>query len=329
MVCKVKKFILIYSIIEISFLTLRQTILVFFMSDFRLKVFRSAARHLSFTKAAEELCLSQPSVTRHVRELETEYGVRLFERTGGRLLLTQAGEHMMQYVERILETYTNLEYEMKQLSGEGGGVLRLGASTTIAQYVLPKAVALFAQKREKVAVQLHNANTEEVEKALLAHEIDLGFVEGGSRQRILNYQPMMKDELVAVVRAGAMGRIPEELSPEELAKYPLVLREPGSGTREVLLAALQKAGVPTDDLQVRMQLGSSESIKGYLLHADAIGFVSVRAVRQELAAGVFRLVEINGLELERSFSMVALHGTQSGLAADFAHFLQQNIRQFL
>ena len=184
------------------------------MSDFRLKVFRSAARHLSFTKASEELYVSQPSVTRHIRELETEYGQRLFERTGGRLLLTQAGVRMLEHVERILEAYSALEYEMKKISGESGGTLRLGASTTIAQYVLPRALALFSQDRRQTSIYLRNGNTEEIEQALLAHEIDLGLVEGGSRQRVLNYIPFMKDELVAVVRTHNRLNLPEVTNEE-------------------------------------------------------------------------------------------------------------------
>lgn len=243
------------------------------MSDFRLKVFRSAARHLSFTKASEELYVSQPSVTRHIRELETEYGQRLFERTGGRLLLTLAGERMLEHVERILEAYSALDYEMKKMSGTQGGTLRIGASTTIAQYVLPQALALFSEKHSQASIYLRNGNTEEIEQALLTHEIDLGLVEGGSRQRVLSYIPFMKDELVVVVRTHNGLDLPEELSVADLVAYPLVLREQGSGTLDVLAAALQAHGIPLTQLQSYVHLGSTESIKRFLQYTDSIGFL--------------------------------------------------------
>lgn len=299
------------------------------MSDFRLKVFRSAARHLSFTKASEELYVSQPSVTRHIRELETEYGQRLFERTGGRLLLTHAGERMLEHVERILEAYSALEYEMKKISGESGGALRIGASTTIAQYVLPQALALFSKDRLHSSIYLRNGNTEEIEQALLAHEIDLGLVEGGSRQRVLNYIPFMKDELVAVVRTDNRLHLPDELSVADLAAYPLVLREQGSGTLDVLSAALMAHGIPLSSLHSYVHLGSTESIKRFLLYTDSIGFVSIRAVRDELAAGTLRLIEVHDLTLCREFSVVSRQGNQSGLSADFVDFLMKNVRLFM
>lgn len=299
------------------------------MSDFRLKVFRSAARHLSFTKASEELYVSQPSVTRHIRELETEYGQRLFERTGGRLLLTQAGVRMLEHVERILEAYSALEYEMKKISGESGGTLRLGASTTIAQYVLPRALALFSQDRRQTSIYLRNGNTEEIEQALLAHEIDLGLVEGGSRQRVLNYIPFMKDELVAVVRTHNRLNLPEELTVADLASYPLVLREQGSGTLDVLSAALMAHGIPLSSLHSYVHLGSTESIKRFLLYTDSIGFVSIRAVRDELASGLLRLIEVRDLTLCREFSVVSRQGNQAGPSADFVNFLMKNVRLFM
>lgn len=296
------------------------------MSDFRLKVFRSAARHLSFTKASEELYVSQPSVTRHIRELETEYGQRLFERTGGRLLLTLAGERMLEHVERILEAYSALDYEMKKMSGTQGGTLRIGASTTIAQYVLPQALALFSEKHSQASIYLRNGNTEEIEQALLTHEIDLGLVEGGSRQRVLSYIPFMKDEIVVVVRTHNGLDLPEELSVADLAAYPLVLREQGSGTLDVLAAALQAHGIPMTQLQSYVHLGSTESIKRFLQYTDSIGFLSIRAVRDELASGVLKLIEVHDLPLTREFSVVTRQGMQSGLSADFVDFLMKNVR---
>ena len=136
------------------------------MSDFRLKVFCCVARNLSYTKAAQELFISQPAITKHVQELETQYKVRLFERLGTRIALTDAGKLLFDRSEQILEDYNRLAYEMSLLQGEYTGELRLGASTTIAQYVLPPLLAQFTSKFPKVKVSMLNGNTRDIEQAL-------------------------------------------------------------------------------------------------------------------------------------------------------------------
>lgn len=148
------------------------------MSDFRLRVFSSVAKNLSFTKASQELFISQPAITKHIQELETMYQTRLFERMGNKILLTDAGRLLLEHCEKILEDYGRLEYEMNLLRNEHTGELRLGASTTIAQYVLPPLLARFIEKFPQVSLSLFSGNSSEVEKALQEHRIDLALVEG-------------------------------------------------------------------------------------------------------------------------------------------------------
>lgn len=143
------------------------------MSDFRLRVFSSVAKNLSFTKASQELFISQPAITKHIQELETMYQTRLFERMGNKILLTDAGRLLLEHCEKILEDYGRLEYEMNLLRNEHTGELRLGASTTIAQYVLPPLLARFIEKFPQVSLSLFSGNSSEVEKALQEHRIDL------------------------------------------------------------------------------------------------------------------------------------------------------------
>ena len=152
------------------------------MSDFRLRVFSSVAKNLSFTKASQELFISQPAITKHIQELETMYQTRLFERMGNKILLTDAGRLLLEHCEKILEDYGRLEYEMNLLRNEHTGELRLGASTTIAQYVLPPLLARFIEKFPQVSLSLFSGNSSEVEKALQEHRIDLALVEGNTRQ---------------------------------------------------------------------------------------------------------------------------------------------------
>ena len=165
------------------------------MSDFRLKVFRSVAKNLSFTKASQELFVSQPAITKHIQELEAAYQTRLFDRQGSRISLTESGHLLLEHCERILEDYKRLEYEMHLLHNEYTGGLKLGASTTIAQYVLPPLLASFIGKFPQVSLSLLNGNSREIEAALQEHRIDLGFVEGVFRLPNIRYTTFLEDEL--------------------------------------------------------------------------------------------------------------------------------------
>lgn len=290
------------------------------MDDFRLKVFRSVAKNLSFTKASQELFVSQPAITKHIQELEGMYQARLFERQGGRVSLTDAGRLLLKHCERILDDYKQLDYEMHLRRGEYIGSLRLGASTTIAQYVLPPLLAQFASRYPQVELSLLNGNSREVENALQEHRIDLGLVEGVSRLPGLKYSRFLDDELVAVARGSYASALGEEIAPEALAAVPLVLRERGSGTLDVFERALACHGLKLSSLRVLMYLGSTESIKLFLEHADCLGIVSVRSVRRELAAGVLRVVELRGMPMLREFSFVRPQGGEGGLAQLFIRF---------
>lgn len=297
------------------------------MSDFRLKVFQSVAKNLSFTKASQELFVSQPAITKHVQELETTYQTRLFDRQGSRICLTESGKLLLEHCERILEDYKRLEYEMHLLHNEYTGELKLGASTTIAQYVLPPLLGNFISKFPQVSLSLMNGNTRDIEIALQEHHIDLGLVEGVFRLPNLKYTNFLEDELVAVIRTGSNLSVEEEITPEELMKMPLVLRERGSGTLDVFERALQQHNIKLSSLQVLMYLGSTESIKLFLEHTDCLGIVSVRSITRELYSGKLRVVEIKGMPMNRDFSFAQPQGQESGLAQIFMQFAMHHNSQ--
>lgn len=290
------------------------------MSDFRLKVFQSVAKNLSFTKASQELFVSQPAITKHIQELETCYQTRLFDRQGNKISLTEAGKLLLEHSERILEDYKRLEYEMHLLHNEYTGELKLGASTTLAQYVLPPLLASFIGKFPQVNLSLLNGNSRGIEAALQEHRIDLGLVEGIIRLPNLKYTTFLQDELVAVVRIGSKLSLPDEIAPEDLPHIPLVLRERGSGTLDVFERALSKHNLKLSSLRVRMYLGSTESIKLFLEHTDCMGIVSIRSVDRELLAGQLRVIEIKGMSMLREFNFVQLQGQESGLSQVFMQF---------
>jgi DNA-binding transcriptional LysR family regulator len=294
------------------------------MLDFRLKVFYTVAKRLNFTRAAAELFISQPAVTKHIKELEAHYKTTLFERSGNKKIeLTAAGKVFLAYAEQLISVYGELEYDMNLLNKEHGGVLRIGASTTVAQYILPKVLALFHKKFSSVNVQLQTGNTEDIEQALLAKEIEIGIIEGSSRSTQISYEPYMRDELVLVAASTNTKIKKDTLKPEELINYPFLLREPGSGTREVLGIALAKHNIKFSDLKMEMQLGGTESIKSYLGHSDCLAFVSVYAILKELRDNELRIIDVKGLNIERPFHFILQHGQPSSLAELFIRFAKK------
>ncbi len=224
------------------------------MFDFRLQVFHTVAKRLNFTKAAEELFITQPAVTKHIRLIESHYKVKLFERHGSKITLTPAGSTLLNYTEQIFSLYRNLEFEMNNFTQERRGQLRLGASTTVAQYILPPILAAFHQKFEDIRVTLNTNNTEQIEQALQHNQIDLGIIEGHSKHSLFKYTEFIKDELVLVANSQHPLAIKETISPEELLEIPLLLREPGSGTLEVIAHALKPLGINLGQLKTEMQL---------------------------------------------------------------------------
>lgn len=290
------------------------------MDDFRLRVFVEAARTLSFTRAAASLFISQPAVSKHIGELESRYRVRLFVRRGSSLELTEAGRRMLVLAERIGASYRLLEYEMGLCAHAVEGELRLGASTTVAQYLLPKLLARFSARFPEVRVSMLSGNSDRVERALGEGEIDLGLVESLSRRQGFRYSAFRADELVLVARAGGAHARRERITPRELCEVPLVLRENGSGTLEVIVAALARVGIRLPMLRVAMRLGTTEGIKSYVRNSDAMAIVSVIGVGEELRRGELKVIEVEGVSFRRDFSFVQAEAEPAPLVGRFIDF---------
>ena len=290
------------------------------MDDFRLRVFITAARTLSFTRTAEQLDISQPAVSKHVGELESRYGVQLFTRRGSRLELTDAGRTLLDEAQHVADDYRRLEYEMSLCTGQTEGELRLGASTTISQYLLPPILARFTTRFPKMRVSLLSGNSGQIEQALDDHAIDLGLVESVSRRQGLRYTLFRPDELVLVARSGGPHARTESVTPEMLCRIPLVLRENGSGTLEVISAALAEQGIRLSQLQVVLRLGSTEGIKGFVRNSDAMAIVSAFSVVDELRSGTLRIVVLEGMTLLRDFVFVHSEAHPTRLVRQFMDF---------
>jgi len=294
------------------------------MFNFRLQVFHSAATNLSFTRAAKELYITQPAVTGNIKELENILGINLFDRGKNGISLTEAGEVLLRYTKQAMEDYKKMEYEIGQLKNSFSGKLKVGASTTIEQYVLPPILVHFNRKYPDIEILLYNNNTMHVEKDVLQHEVDLGIVEGNTGNKEFRYIPFMKDEIVAVAHTSQPVSKNTEITLEEFKRMPLIVREAGSGSLDVIISALQKHQIRQKDLNIKMYLGSTESIKTYLANANCISLVSIQAVRKEIAKGEFQIIDIEGLEIIRTFNFIYPQGQQNGLVDKFIEFCLKN-----
>jgi len=240
------------------------------MADRRLQVFHAVAKHLSFTKAAEALFMTQPAVTFQIRQLEEHFDTRLFDRAHGRIALTAAGQVALEYAEKILGMSAELDTRLKEMSGQVAGPLLIGASTTIAEFMLPQVLGEFKSRYPGVVPRLFVANSEAVQARIAERTLDLGFIEGESHLPSLVTDTCSEDELQVVCAPSHPLAKAGTVAPKALTEHAYISREPGSGTREVIDHYLQKAGVSPDALQVVMELGSPEALKG--LAATGLGF---------------------------------------------------------
>ncbi|HVX00367.1 MAG TPA: LysR family transcriptional regulator, partial [Candidatus Babeliaceae bacterium] len=219
------------------------------MLDFRLRVFYTVAKLLNFTKAAATLHISQPAVTKHIKELEQSYKVTLFDRQPNALSLTDAGKILYKHATVIMEQYDLLEFDINALNDKIAGNLRIAASTTIAQYVLPPVLASFNQRMPDVAIHLINDNSSRVQQMLLEKIVDVGFIEGKTGDHNLQYIPYLKDEIVLVCSRKNNELRKETIDIDDLKKLQFVVREDESGTFEIVSEQLKNAGIAPEKLK--------------------------------------------------------------------------------
>lgn len=292
--------------------------------DFRLKVFYTVAQRLSFTKAATELFITQPAVTKHIKELEHQLNVQLFKRNGNNITLTPAGTLLLKYTGKIFQTYSELETELAQLSNIEAGSLHIGASTTVAQTILPKLLALFKKAYPAVTFTFSQGNTDFITQQVLAEKIDIAIVEGAAHYPQITYSPFAKDEIVLVTAANNLLSKKAEITPKQLLNIPLVLREAGSGKLDVIFNALSAAQINPKDLHIEIQLESSIAIKQYLLFSETATFLSIQSVLSELKHNELAVIDIKGLDIFRTFEFIQLQGKYTKLTELFKRFCLSN-----
>ena len=295
------------------------------MADRRLQVFHAVAKHLSFTKAAETLFMTQPAVTFQIKQLEEHLSTRLFDRAQGRISLTPAGQLAFEYAERILALSAELDTRLREMGGQAAGPLLIGASMTIGEYVLPQLIGEFKARFPAVVPTLFVGNSEAVQERVAERTLDLGFIEGDSHLSSLQNEVCCEDELQVVCAPSHPLAKEAGALPTSLTQYPYISREAGSGTRAVVDRYLQQVGVSPESMNRVVELGSPEAIKG--LVATGLGFAIMSRViaAKELQLGQLVQVPLRP-PLLRNFSVVyPKERFHSKLVAAFLQFAKDQL----
>jgi LysR family transcriptional regulator, transcriptional activator of the cysJI operon len=273
-------------------------------SDTRLRVFHAVAKHLSFTRAAEELYLTQPAVTFQIRQLEEHFDTRLFDRHHNRITMTDAGVTVFSYTERILELYRETDKAINEMTGMTRGMVKLGASTTIGEYILPMILSSYHELFPDVRVRMTVDNTRLIVRKLEDATIDIGIVEGPVQNKNINIVPCVEDELIVILPPNHPLAKFSEIPMSKLKGYPFVSREEGSGTRAVIAEHLKKANVNYSDLDMVLELGTTESVKSAVEGNVGFSIVSSVSIRKELRLKSLTAHRIKGVSMKRMLNFV-------------------------
>ncbi len=260
----------------------------------KLKIFYETAISLNMTEAGKKLYISQPSVSQAIKELENELEVKLFDRIGKKLYLTNEGEIYLKFVSRILNLNEEVKIMLEDLKNNVTGKIKIGASTTIGTYILPNVIKSFLEKNKDVEISIVIENTEDIEKLLLDNDVDIAFVEGDVNSKDIVKEELWKDKLVFVKA--------KDIDIEYKEKIPLIMRERGSGTRDIIETNLKNSNV---DYSICMELGSTDLILKVVEVGLGIACVPYRCVEKEIKEGILEEVFIDGVkEIKRDFRFI-------------------------
>jgi DNA-binding transcriptional LysR family regulator len=288
--------------------------------DYRDKVFIKVAENLSFSKAAKELFISQPAVTKHIKELEYNLKTSLFQRKGNKIYLTKTGKLTYNYLKKINQLYRELEFEIGVLSNTFKGILRIGASSTISQYLIPKILAAFHKRYPNIELFMYNGNSFEMEQKLLDNQIDIALVENETSHPNIKYTDLIDDELIIVTGTNSVYSKRKYISIPDLYEIPIVLREKGSGTLQVIEKIFERQSIDFNKLNILIHLGSTEAIKNFLCDFNGIAIVSEKSIEKELRLKEITKLYIKNIHLNRKFRVAMRQGdyvSSSKLLIDF------------
>jgi DNA-binding transcriptional LysR family regulator len=271
-----------------------------------LETFLKIATLRSFTKAAEELYLTQPTVSKQIVDLERFFDVKLIDRTKRTVMLTKAGDLLLKYAKDFIRLKKETIEEIAAFKGLTKGTITVGASTIPGIYILPSVLSIFKKSYPGIQIRLLISDTKGIIEKMEEGAIDIGFVGAKSAAKKLDYKKLIDDTIVMI----APVEFPDSINLNELKGYPLIAREPGSGTRNTFEASLKKIKhVKTTDLTVIAELTDTEAIKETVKNGMGISYISKMAIVEELARGRLKRISIQGFpDIKRSFYIVSRKG---------------------
>jgi len=284
-----------------------------------LELFKVVAEKKSFSHASEILHISQPAISQQIQLLEDELSVKLFNRTTRKVSLTEEGKLLYNYAIQICSLFVDAEKSLSDFSGVVKGNLAIGASQTIGEYFLPKFIGSFKELYPLVQITIAIFNTQHIIKSVYDQTLDLGLVEGSIGHEGLTVKPFLDDELLVIVNPTHPLAIQKSVTFDQLSLFPFVLREKGSGTRQIMEDALTKAGWDMESLSVIMELGSTEAIKSAVEANLGISILSEKTVQKELQFKILKALNIEGLKIMRKFYVITTSKKYSTPAME--HFL--------
>ena len=295
----------------------------------RLRIFIAIIEARSFSKAARQLYLTQPTVSQHVSFLEKYLGVPLFDRLGKEVRPTSAGRMLHAYALRLLRMAEDAEHAVGFLKGKKSGTIVAGASNIPGEYVLPEILGRFKNEYPEIAVTLYLGDTGAIVDKILNYEIDFGLIGARVANDQLQYSRFLDDELCLVLspRHPWAGR--REIAAAEILTVPVVMRENGSGTRLMVEQSLRKAGIQAVHLNIIAEFGSNAAVKQAVRAGLGISFVSKRSVADEISMNVLTTLPVQGLQMKRSFYVVR-HKKRSMppvVRAFYTFLLKQRLRR--
>ena len=289
----------------------------------RLEIFAKVAELGSFSRAAEALFLTQPTISEHVRALEDELGVQLLDRLGRGATPTRAGQLLLGYARRMLTLSREAHQALERFQGRMSGELVVGGSTIPGEYVLPALIGQFKAKYPDISISLLIGSTRQVSDWLEEGRVEVGVVGAKPASRALEAKELMSDEIVVVVPAGHSWAARRMTTLADLQKEPMIVRERGSGSREAIEHALHEAGLSLAGMRVVGEMGSTQAIKQAVRAGVGIALISRRAVEDECRAGLLACVKVKDLRVARAFHLVMHRDrTRSPLAQAFVEFVE-------
>jgi DNA-binding transcriptional LysR family regulator len=294
--------------------------------DFRhLETFCRIAGLKSFSKAADDLFLTQPTVSGHILSLERSLSLRLFDRTSREVRLTKAGKVFLEYASKILSCRKDLLNALSEFSEGIRGDLSLGASTIPGEYLLPKLMGDFRREHPHFIISLKIADTKEIVQYVLQDGVEFGIIGARLNHPSLHYEKYEEDEIIVVAPSGHPLTRKKRANLEELLKEPWIIREEGSGTQIASEKALRKKGKSLKQFNVVMEMGSTSSVKEGVKARLGLAFISRRATEEEVRQGFLSRIDVEGIDpILRQIYIVSHHGrTLSPIGAEFLRFLRR------